>query len=178
MLLIFSMKSITEYVNSADRNDQPYLPSSGRNHHLTDAIAIPCLYGKKNNLTPNPDHVELKFAGSSVVLKNDGDVMVDVAKDLVATVAGNSTETVTGNSEVTAGGTAKVEASGNVDIKSGGTANVEATAAAVIKAPTITLGRDSQHHRGLQHASWNVCDRFCYEQRQEYRLYAHPHSRG
>lgn len=140
VLLVFSMRSISEYLEAAEgQNDRPYAPETGRNHHLTDAIAIPCMFGKNNNLSPNPDHVELKFAGSSVKLKDDGDVTVDAAKDLVATVAGNTTNNTTGNVEVTAGGTANIDAGGNVDIKSGGAATVEASSMATIKAPTITL---------------------------------------
>ena len=101
VLLIFSMKSISEYVNATDNHATPYVPDTGRNHDLSDAIAIPCLFGKSNNLAPDPDHVEVKFAGTSVKLKKDGDLTADVAKDLVVTVAGKADITVTGDTTIT-----------------------------------------------------------------------------
>jgi len=90
VLLVFSMRSISEYLNAVDGHDKAYLPDTARNHDLSDAIAIPSMFGKNNNLGPDPDHVELKFAGSSVKLKDDGDVTVDAAKDIIATAVGKA----------------------------------------------------------------------------------------
>lgn len=74
VLLVFSMRSIDEWVNGEGGQTTP---SNNRHHHLSDAIAIPGLYTKNNNLSPNLNDVELKFNGLSVRLeKESGDIVM------------------------------------------------------------------------------------------------------
>jgi len=96
--LLFSMRDIDNWSNSDGSKQQS--PKTARYHALTDAIAIAGLYTKSSNLSPNPTDVELKFAGSSVKMKPDGDVTADVVKDLTATVAGDVTWNIIGNMNI------------------------------------------------------------------------------
>jgi len=92
--LLFSMRDIDNWSNSDGSKQQS--PKTARYHALTDAIAIAGLYTKSSNLSPNPTDVELKFAGSSIKMKPNGDV--------TATVAGAATWNTTGDMNINAGG--------------------------------------------------------------------------
>ena len=88
VLLVFSQRDTNNW--RASEGKLSTKPKTPRSHALTDAMVIPCLGTASNNSSPNPDDVEVKFAGSNVLLKKDGTVEVNAAKDLIATAAGKA----------------------------------------------------------------------------------------
>jgi len=88
VLLLFSMRDLDNWEDSNGVDTLP--PYSSRNHAMTDAIAIAGLYTKNNNLHPNPTDVEIKFAGSSIKMKPNGDVVEDVFKDKILNIPNGS----------------------------------------------------------------------------------------
>ena len=113
VLLVYSMRSIDEW-SSSDGSAQT--PRDSRHFSRSDAIAIPGLYTDSTHLQPNTTDVELKFSGSSVKIKPDGDVTVDVAKDLIATVAGDVVADATGSISITSLADIDITATGTITI--------------------------------------------------------------
>ena len=113
VLLVYSMRSIDEW-SSSDGSAQT--PRDSRHFSRSDAIAIPGLYTESTHLQPNTTDVELKFSGSSVKIKPDGDVTVDVAKDLIATVAGDVVADATGSISITSLADIDITATGTITI--------------------------------------------------------------
>jgi hypothetical protein len=74
VLLIFSQKSLDEWMESRSFGNVGFTPSDKRRYALNDAIAISGMYTKHTHLTPNPNDVELKFNGLHVVLEKAGDI--------------------------------------------------------------------------------------------------------
>jgi hypothetical protein len=80
------MRSIDEWMESRGNEDtSTFTPADKRRYSLNDAVAIPGLYSKRSNLGPDPKDVELKFAGSSIKLRANGDVVVAAANDMFFT---------------------------------------------------------------------------------------------
>lgn len=107
VFLVFSMRSIDEWLDSGTQTGT-LTPADRRSFSIADAVAIPNLYTKKNNLSPNPDNVELNFEGSYVKLKSNGDADINAAGDLNATASGDisltaSTIKIQGNVEISGG---------------------------------------------------------------------------
>ena len=73
VLVVYSMRSIEEWMNSDGSNQTP---RDNRHHHRTDAVAIPGIYTKSTNLSPHPDNVELKFKDMDLVMKPDNTVVL------------------------------------------------------------------------------------------------------
>lgn len=71
VLLKYSMRSLEEWLDSFGEN---VTPSDNRHYHKTDGIAIPGLFTKKTNLSPNPVDVELKFNDLHLLLEAGGDI--------------------------------------------------------------------------------------------------------
>jgi hypothetical protein len=95
VLLIYSMRSIEEWLEGTGANVRPL---DSRSHHRSDAIAIPGLYTKSSNLSPSPTAVELKFKEMSVRLdpdnklsltSNASSVVLQANGDIDITAAGN-----------------------------------------------------------------------------------------
>ena len=78
-------------------------------------------------------------SGSLLKFTNDGDVIVDSARDLLATVGRNLEAAIAGNATVTVTGDAAVSAE-NASITASSDANVTAGASANVTAPAINLG--------------------------------------
>lgn len=74
VLLIFSMASITEFQLS---NTGTVKPSDTRNHALSDAIAIPCIYRDANQPEPNEDDVEIRYKDAKLALKDDSSIVLN-----------------------------------------------------------------------------------------------------
>ncbi len=74
VLLLFGQRSMFEWLESS--GTEVTTPGDRRNHAYADAIALPGIFTRTNNLTPNPDHVEIKFKGSSVRLEDNGDIVL------------------------------------------------------------------------------------------------------
>ncbi len=130
VLVVFSMESLEEFIITETPTET--IPTDRRKFSFSDGVAIPCLPTFNNNQSPNTTDVELKFAGSSVKLKPDGDVTVDVAKDLTAMVQGNGLISAAGDLEAncmgdgrfSAGGKLTLHAVGDIDITAGGNVNI------------------------------------------------------
>lgn len=88
VLLVFSQRDTSNWRASEGRI--PTKPKTPRSHALTDAMVFPCLGTAQNNANVNPDDVEIKFAGSNILLKANGDIEVNAAKDLIATAVGKA----------------------------------------------------------------------------------------
>ena len=108
VLLLFSMRSMEEWL--AGGGDEA-IPADTRHHSLTDAIAIPGLYTKSSHLQPHITDVEIQFAESSIRMQPDGDLIADIAKDVIATILGVTTITSTG--KVT------IHSDGDIELKNG-----------------------------------------------------------
>lgn len=102
VLLVFSMRSLDNW-KLRDTGAGAHLPTDNRHFDLTDAIAIPGLYTTKDNLTPNPEDVELKYTDSSIRLTKDGDVIVATEGALTVTTAKDITITCDGDVNLKAG---------------------------------------------------------------------------
>lgn len=68
VLLIFSMRSIDEWLNGSG---DEVTPNTMRQFNISDAIAIPCIFNKVNSQSPNPDDVELKFKTAKLKFQQD-----------------------------------------------------------------------------------------------------------
>ena len=105
VLVLFSHRSIGEWLNS---DGSETVPRTLRRFSLTDAIAIPGLYTKSSNLSPNTTDVELKFKGSSIRIQPNGDVNVNSVNDV--TISAAQTINVVSNGDI------NLSASGDVNI--------------------------------------------------------------
>jgi len=77
VLVVYSMRSIDDWLESSG-GAITQIPTTNRHHNPTDAIAIPGLYTKKSNLSPNTKDVELKFNNLSFRLeKSSGDMVLE-----------------------------------------------------------------------------------------------------
>lgn len=76
VLISFSMRSLDEWLEGDGTSATPV---DVRTHYLNDAVAIPGLYTKKSNLSPNTADVELKFKGQSIKLTAGGDIIISPA---------------------------------------------------------------------------------------------------
>ena len=117
VLLVFSMKSLDQWL-LRDSGAGTHLPVDNRHWDLTDAIAIPGMYTTKDNLSPNPDDVELKYKESSIKLTKTGDVEVATAGALTVTTAKDITITCDGDVNLKAG-TVNIDAT-QVNLGEGG----------------------------------------------------------
>lgn len=76
VLAVFSERSIDEWIEGR-QGDSSFTPKDKRSFSIADAIAIPGLYTKNTNLSPNPTDVELKFGDMSIRLAEDGNIYID-----------------------------------------------------------------------------------------------------
>ncbi len=77
VLLVFSKKSIDEWMQTTIDNKRSITPSDKRNFSINDAVVFPGLYTQKTNLSPNAVDVEIKFNGLSIKLeKSSKDVTI------------------------------------------------------------------------------------------------------
>lgn len=74
VLLIFSQKSIDEWMASRNTDRGTFTPADKRTYSINDAIAIPGIYTKSTNLSPNTTDVEMKFKDLSFKLEAGGDI--------------------------------------------------------------------------------------------------------
>jgi hypothetical protein len=101
VLLVFSKKSIDEWMASRDTDLGTFTPTDKRTYHLNDAIAIPGIYARKTNLSPNPTDVEMKFKGMSFKLEATGDMSLTngpASSSVVLASSGDVTLTNSGGS--------------------------------------------------------------------------------
>lgn len=85
--LEFSKQGLDNYLTS--QGDSPLTPSDKRKFAITDCFARLGCPTAVSNLSPNPDDVEIKFAGSSWKMKPNGDVEEYVAGNRKTIVVGN-----------------------------------------------------------------------------------------
>ncbi len=81
--LKFSKRSLQELKDQAGVS--AYTPKSRRSFHLNDAVAFPTVLNKPNNLSPHPDHLEIKHKDILVSYRDDGSVVV-VTNDSTFTI--------------------------------------------------------------------------------------------
>lgn len=117
-----NMRNIENWLEGS--TDEVILPNDSRMFHLSDCIAKPCIYSKTSNLNPNPNDLELRFAGSIIRLKKDGNITISTGGDIIVEQANNIDITNSGNTNLTSGGTVTVDASnttftGNVRVDGG-----------------------------------------------------------
>ena len=74
--LEFSMLNIESWL---DGDGESVVAPTRRTHDINDAIATVGLYTKTSHLNPNPDDVELKFKGNTILLRQNGDVEIETA---------------------------------------------------------------------------------------------------
>ena len=73
VLLVFSERSLDAWLNGqADK-----VPADPRQWDLTDAIAIPGLFGFGNGPAVVPDALNIKYKDASVLIKSDGQVDIN-----------------------------------------------------------------------------------------------------
>lgn len=77
VLLIFSQKSLDEWMESRSFGNTGFTPADKRRYALNDAIAVAGLYTKHTNLTPNTKDVELKFKDLHLLLTASGDIQLN-----------------------------------------------------------------------------------------------------
>lgn len=97
-LAVFCSKSIDEWVYG---DGSAVTPASKRSNSLNDGVFFPGLYTVNTHLSPDPDNVQIKFAGSTITIKTDGVVEINAPTVIVngdAVVNGNAT--VNGDVEV------------------------------------------------------------------------------
>lgn len=74
--LEFSMLNIESWL---DGNGEGVVAPTRRTHDINDAIATVGLYTKTSHLNPNPNDVELKFKGNTILLRQNGNVEIETA---------------------------------------------------------------------------------------------------
>jgi len=133
VMLLISDRSLEEF-KASDGSKDVYRPNTRRSHYISDAVALTGMFTELNNLHPNPTDVEIKFKGSSIKLKPNGDIDVLAAKDLIASVTANASVTVGGNAEVLVGGNLTSTVVGSEISLVGGTLNSTVTGLATVTA--------------------------------------------
>ena len=72
----FCMLNIESWLEG---DGQSVVAPTRRTHDMNDAVAVTGLYTKTSNLSPNPNDVELKFKGNTILLRANGDVEIETA---------------------------------------------------------------------------------------------------
>lgn len=137
ILLVFSQKSLDEWMESRSFGNVGFTPSDKRTYSLNDAIAFPGLYTKKNNLQPNTTDVELKFNGMSITLQESGSLSID------NTPAGNSVVLDSGGDVIITAGSSIITAGNSGDINAtNGTSSLDllASGAALLTGSGGSVG--------------------------------------
>jgi hypothetical protein len=93
-----------------------FTPTDKRTYHLNDAIAIPGIYARKTNLSPNPTDVEMKFKGMSFKLEAAGDISLTNGPASSSVVLASSGDVTLTNS----GGSATLANSGAITLTNSG----------------------------------------------------------
>jgi len=150
VLALFCMRDIEKF-SASDRSGS-LEPKTPRSHSLTDAVVIPSLFSKINNLSPNVEDIELKYIvegeiESRITLKKNSDIEIDTTKNIVATAGGSITANAVADVSVTAGGNIAATAEGNItanakgqiDLSSDGDINITAGGNVNITGSTINL---------------------------------------
>lgn len=72
--LVFVKNSLEEFLESNDPTF--YTPVDRRSFSLNDCFALPSLFTKRNNLSPHPDNLEIKFKDILFSLRPEGTVVL------------------------------------------------------------------------------------------------------
>lgn len=80
VMLCFSMKDIDTWKQG---NGKGVIADTNRLHDITDAVAIPGLFPQGNNLGPDAENLKIKYKGSEIAIKKNGDVTIDGPNVLV-----------------------------------------------------------------------------------------------
>lgn len=72
--LVFVKNSLEEFLESNDPTF--YTPVDRRSFSLSDCFALPSLFTKRDNLSPHPDNLEIKFKDILFSLRPDGTVVL------------------------------------------------------------------------------------------------------
>lgn len=100
VLLVYSMRSIDEWLDSDGTNQTP---KDNRHHHRTDAIAIPGIYTKSTSLAPSATDVEIKFKKMNIIMKPDNTMILDNDEvSMTMTPSGDLNIVASGNINMTA----------------------------------------------------------------------------
>lgn len=131
ILLIFSKRSLDEWMESRSLDEVGFTPEDKRYYSLNDAVAFPGLYPKKTSLSPNPTDVELKFNSMSIKLEAAGNLSltngngsnsVDLASSGIVTLSNAGGSIVLNvDGSITFGNGASISAAGDVASASGKT---------------------------------------------------------
>lgn len=108
MIVVFSKRSIDEWKYGYGN---PLTPRLTRTFDLGDGVAIPGLTTVNTHLKPDPRHVVLKYAGSSVTLHDNGDVTVSAAGSANVSAAQDINLNALGSINITAGGRVNISGS-------------------------------------------------------------------
>lgn len=65
VLLIFSQRDLTDWKKTGGRD----VPATSRRNHLSDAIALPCLYPSDHAIDVDPNALVVRYGGSRISLK-------------------------------------------------------------------------------------------------------------
>lgn len=74
-LLVFSMFPIEEWIDSTGK--QVSFSNGGRTHDITDAFAFVGIGTKRTNAHPHPENVEIKYGSSKIIVKKDGNTIIE-----------------------------------------------------------------------------------------------------
>lgn len=88
----FACRSIDEWVYG---DGSSVVPASSRTLDYNDAIFIPGITTVNTSLNPDPDNVQIKFAGSSITIKPSGEVVISASS-----ITLNGDTTINGNLNV------------------------------------------------------------------------------
>lgn len=88
----FACRSIDEWVYG---DGGSVVPASSRTLDYNDAIFIPGITTVNTSLNPDPDNVQIKFAGSSITIKPSGQVVISASS-----ITLNGDTTINGNLNV------------------------------------------------------------------------------
>jgi hypothetical protein len=116
VLLVFSKRSIDEWMASRTTDNGTFTPADKRTYSLNDAIAIPGIYTKNTNLTPNTTDVELKFKNLSIKLEASGNISLTNGPASSSVVLASSGDVTLNNS----GGSVTLANSGLITLANAG----------------------------------------------------------
>jgi hypothetical protein len=158
VMLEFAMRNIQNWKEGD--NEEISTPNDARQFHISDAVAYPCIYQKTNNPNPNPDDLELRFNGSIVRLKEDGnitistkgnitveesvDIEVNNSGNVLVNTEGNTTVNTTGNTELNTTGNSVTNVDGNFTANIGGSLSAVVDGTTTVEsAGTVTINTDN-----------------------------------
>ncbi|MCP3921256.1 MAG: hypothetical protein GY714_01595 [Desulfobacterales bacterium] len=124
VLIVFSMRSIVEFQLSEEGTVDPY---DSRLHNISDGYCLVGVFRDNNHPSPNPTDLEIKYKGSEITIKENGDVEVTTENATLTLETTGDISLVNANASIEALNTGAIDitnASGNITMAVSGDVDI------------------------------------------------------